>query len=186
MGKDRQAALNRAIAVAQSKRIDINSARFIDKTIYFAFDAKGEGGIVELIDGTTEKRVGVTNLDGNKFNKGRYVVIDGLRVLGENTATDLGKAKWLSELHPALKNSELRIMQDGVLLDMPVSDLHNEGNGSSNDDDFRDIVTAPIIMPEIEFKYDWVFPKGETVPSTVASALVRIEARVIEIITASV
>lgn len=184
MGKDRQAALNRAIAVAQAKGIDVRNARYIDKTMYLAFDGKGQGGIVELVDANTKKIEGITNFDGNKLNKGRYVVIDSLRVLGESTATDLGKAKWVSELHPALKNSELRIMQDGILLDMPVTDLHNEGNGSSNDDDFRDIVTAPIIMPEVDFKYDWVFPKGETVPSSVTSSLVRIEARVIEIFTA--
>ncbi|UUC45577.1 hypothetical protein [Flavobacterium cerinum] len=183
MGQDRQAALNRAIAVAQSKGIDVRNARFTDKTMYFVFDAKGKSNILELIDADTKKIEGTTNFDGNTLNKGRYLVIDSLRVLGEDTATEFGKAKWKSELDPVSKNSELRIHQDGILVDMPVTDFHNEGQSSSNDDDFRDIVTAPIIMPETVYGFTWNFPKGQTVSNTLTSALIRIEARCIQIFT---
>ncbi|WP_347066036.1 hypothetical protein [Flavobacterium sp. WV_118_3] len=185
MGQDRQAALNRAIAIAQSKGIDVRTARFVDKTVYVNFDAKGLGGSYELVDSTTKKERGITNLDGNVLNKGKYVIIDSFRALGENTATEFADAKWRDELHPRLKNCDLSLVQRGVLIDdMPLTDVQNSGNSSSNDDDFRVLATAPCIEPELEYRMTLNFVKGQGVPSSVTSALTRLEFRIFEVFTA--
>ncbi|HRB72433.1 hypothetical protein [Flavobacterium sp. UBA4197] len=180
MGKDRQTAFNRAVTVLQARGIDVSKAKFLDRTVYINFDAKGAASKVDLIDSNTKKLEGITNFDGPQLNANRHWVIDSISIKGDDEATAFGKAKWKSALHPALLNSEIRFSQDGTLIDMPVTDLHNVDGIGGLDDDFREMIHAPVVVPNLDMKLEWVFPKGESVPGSVTSSLVNIRFRVIE------
>lgn len=179
---NRQVQLERSNHVLTAMGVDTRNAKVMDRTQYITFDAKGKSSVVLLIDSNTKKLVGETSFDANKLNKGRYFVIDGIRVLTEDTATTLHEAKWKSEAHAAIVNSELKIAQDEDLLLLPVSDLLTQLIGINSGDIFRSIASAPVIVPEKEINISWQFPQGASVPTT-KEQFVRIELRGFEFLT---
>ena len=179
---NRQVQLERSNHVLTAMGVDTRNAKVMDRTQYLTFDGKGKSSVVLLIDSNTKKLVGETSFDANKLNKGRYFVIDGIRVLTEDTATSLQEAKWKSEAYAAILNSEIKIAQDEDLLILPVSDLVYTKNGSGEDNGFRSIASAPVIVPEKEINISWQFPQGVGVPVT-QTQFVRIELRGFEFFT---
>ena len=179
---NRQVQLERSNHVLTAMGVDTRNAKVMDRTQYITFDAKGKSSVVLLIDSNTKQLVGETSFDANKLNKGRYFVIDGIRVLTEDTATTLHEAKWKSEAHAAIVNSELKIAQDEDLLLLPVSDLLTQLIGINSGDIFRSIASAPVIVPEKEINISWQFPQGASVPTT-KEQFVRIELRGFEFLT---
>lgn len=175
---NRRVQLQQAIDVLQSRGVALTNADIVDTTHYLTFNAKGKGSLVKLIDSNTRKLEGTTSFDSNKLNKGRYLVIDGIRVLTDTTTEKTGEAKWESEADKAIVNSELEINQDGTLLKIPASDILSK-LGKYEEGGFRTISTAPTIVPDVAFEFNWIFPNGVTVPAT--DNLVRIEIRVIEV-----
>lgn len=172
---DRQVQLERANHVLNAMGVDTRRAVVKDRTQYITFDAKNSGSIVELLDSNTRKLSGVTSFDANKLNKGRYFVIDAMRVLTDGSADSVKTAKWNSEADKAIINSELSISQDEELLNLPVSDLISKINVQDNKG-FRPIASAPVIVPEKEINMRWVYPNGVNVDSS-TTQLVRIELR---------
>lgn len=80
---NRQVQLERSNHVLTAMGVDTRNAKVMDRTQYLTFDGKGKSSVVLLIDSNTKKLVGETSFDANKLNKGRYFVIDGIRVLTE-------------------------------------------------------------------------------------------------------
>ena len=136
---NRQVQLERSNHVLTAMGVDTRNAKVMDRTQYITFDGKGKSSVVLLIDSNTKKLVGDTSFDANKFNKGRFFVIDGIRVLIEDTANSLHEANWKSSANVAILNSELKIAQDEDLLVLPVSDLVYTKISEGNDNGFRSI-----------------------------------------------
>jgi len=186
--KNRVQTLAQAITVLntllQAWGISYNSYVAKDTTMYLTFDAKGKGSIVQLVDPNTKKLEGTTNFDGNKLDKGRYLVIDGIRGLYEATELTVGAAKWESDAIAAIKNGELSIIQDGEIFNLPLTEVFNihYAAANGNGDDFRDLSHFPTIRPETVFKIQWTFPYGVVVPANVTAALARIEFRCHEVV----
>ncbi|WP_454974318.1 hypothetical protein [Capnocytophaga gingivalis] len=179
---NRQVQLERSNHVLTAMGVDTRNAKVMDRTQYLTFDGKGKSSVVLLIDSNTKKLVGDTSFDANKFNKGRYFVIDGIRVLVEDKADSLHESNWKSAPNSAILNSELKISQDEDLLVLPVSDLVYTKISVGEDNGFRSIASAPVIVPEKEINISWQFPQGASVPST-QTQFVRIELRGFEFFT---
>lgn len=179
---DRQVQLERANHVLKAMGVATASAKVMDRTHYITFDAKGKGSITELIDSNTRKLRGVTSLDANKFNKGRYFVIDEVRVLVDGTAEKPAEATWKAKANKAVVNSELSIAQDEELLRLPVSDILAENGAQLENSGFRAVSSAPVLIPEKEINIRWEFPDGVGVDSS-TTQLVRVEFRGFEFLT---
>ena len=179
---NRQVQLERSNHVLTAMGVDTRNAKVMDRTQYLTFDGKGKSSVVLLIDSNTKKLVGDTSFDANKFNKGRYFVIDGIRVLIEDKATSLHESDWKGAPNSAILNSELKISQDADLLVLPVSDLVYTKISEGEDNGFRSIASAPVIVPEKEINISWQFPQGASVPSS-QTQFVRIELRGFEFFT---
>lgn len=119
--------------------------------------------------------VGVTSFDANKFNKGRFFVLDAIRVLVESTASKVEEATWKGTTDKAVINSELTFSQDEELITLPVSDLLVSEPASLDFGGFRNISSSPVLVPEKEIHAKWTFPNGTSVASS--TQLVRIELR---------
>ena len=179
---NRQVQLERSNHVLTAMGVDTRNAKVMDRTQYLTFDGKGKSSVVLLIDSNTKKLVGDTSFDANKFNKGRYFVIDGIRVLVEDKADSFHESNWKSAPNSAILNSELKISQDEDLLVLPVSDLVYTKISVGEDNGFRSIASAPVIVPEKEINISWQFPQGASVPSS-QTQFVRIELRGFEFFT---
>lgn len=179
---NRQLQLERASHVLRMLGVDTANAKVMDRTHYIAFDAKGKGSVVKLLNSNTRKLTGITSLDANKFNKGRHFVIDGIRVIIEATASDAKEASWKSNPDKAILNSELTISQDGDIITLPLTDLVAPNFQTSQEGGFRSIASAPVLLPEQEFQFSWEFPDGVGVDSS-TTQLVRIEFRGFEFFT---
>lgn len=179
---NRQVQLERANHVLTAMGVYTRNAKVMDRTQYITFDAKGKSSVVLLIDSNTKKLVGETSFDANKLNKGRYFVIDAVRVLVEDQTGSLKEANWKSDAHPAVLNSEFKIAQDEDLLLLPLSDLLYTKIGQGNENGFRSIASAPVIVPEKEINISWQFPQGANVPDS-QTQFVRIELRGFEFLT---
>jgi hypothetical protein len=179
---NRQVQLERANHVLTAMGVDTRNAKVMDRTQYITFDAKGKSSVVLLIDSNTKKLVGETSFDANKLNKGRYFVIDAARVLIEDKADSLKDANWKSQALASVLNSEFKIAQDEDLLLLPVSDLLYTRIGQGDENGFRCIASAPVIVPEKEINLSWQFPQGANVPDS-QTQFVRIELRGFEFLT---
>lgn len=179
---NRQVQLERANHVLTAMGVDTRNAKVMDRTQYITFDAKGKSSVVLLIDSNTKKLVGETSFDANKLNKGRYFVIDAVRVLIEDKADSLKESNWKSQALASILNSEFKIAQDEDLLLLPVSDLLYTKIGQGDENGFRSIASAPVIVPEKEINLSWQFPQGANVPDS-QTQFVRIELRGFEFLT---
>lgn len=180
------AAVN-AVASDADKNLVINSApKVFDTTKYLCADLEGRGGIVELVDANTKKIEGITNFDGNRLDSGRYVAIDGIRILAENTnALTINTANWTATPAAVLLNSELQIFQGEDLFTIPCSELFNlhKGASTSNDEDFRQISHIPVLKPDVPFKINWKFPNGSSLPTDSSyTGFVKLEFRCHEVL----
>ena len=97
-------------------------------------------------------------------------------MLVEDQAGSLKEAHWKSEAHPAVLNSEFKIAQDEDLLLLPLSDLVYTKITQGDENGFRSIASAPVIVPEKEINLSWQFPQGANVPVS-QTQFVRIELR---------
>lgn len=175
----REVSLKRANHVLSAMGVNTAEAKVMDRTHYVTFDAKGKGSIVELLDSNTKKLVGTTTFDANKFNKGRFFIPDEIRVVVEGTATKVGEATWNSDADKAVVNSEIALSQDEEILTLPVSDLLTKLGGGNDNQGFRVISSAPVLVPEKEIKLRWTFPNGVGVDNSTVQ-FVRVEMRGIE------
>lgn len=173
---DRQIQLERGNHVLKGMGVNTSNAKVMDRTHYITFDAKGKGSITDLVDSNTKKLRGVTSFDANKFNKGRYFVIDAIRVMVDNQADSVGKSVWKSEADKAVVNSEISIAQDEELLRLPVSDLLANKYLELEEGGYRPVASAPVLIPEKDIVIRWEFPDGVSVDSG-TTQFVRLEFR---------
>ena len=125
------------------------------------------GGNVSLIDGNSTQQKGVTNLDGNRLENGRFFVIDGITILyGEDAA---GKKVWevdyKKDLPAVLLSSDFVLRQNGeVIVKLPVSAIDN---AKKTDDYYRLLGALAVIEPTQTIEMSIETPVGSTItPAT--------------------
>ncbi len=109
----------------------------------------------QLIEQKTNKEIGVTNFDaGNKLNKGRDLLVVGLRILFDTTAAVTVKgAGWKSEAPAAFKNGELVIFQEngaGNLFEGPIGPISKYNASIATEDEFSAVVPF-LIKSDVPF-----------------------------------
>ncbi|MEE1897091.1 hypothetical protein V1389_02010 [Flavobacterium rakeshii] len=125
------------------------------KIFYIAGLAAELGSEGQLIEQKTNKEVGITNFDGgNKLNKGRNLLVIGVRMLFDTTASVAVKtATWLSATPANFKNGELVISQDGTgnLFENPIGPFSKYNASIATEDEFQTVVPF-LIREDVTFK----------------------------------
>lgn len=163
---------NQVLATAVSKLgfngiAEAGKTELVDKTFFLNVDLSGKGGgRSELVDSNTKRIEGLTNLDGNKLNTGRDIVIDSIRFIeavdGATSITAADFSNTDGKVCAQLAHAELKVEQNGkTLIDLPLTDI-NKSDGDSVL--FRSISTMPVLKSEYEFNISLILPNGVTVP----------------------
>ena len=103
-----------------------------------------------LLFRTRKKKLGFTNFDGgNKLNKGRSILITGVRILWDTTAavTILG-ALWKSEAPAVFKNGEFKVgtLAAGDIFENPILPFSKYNAALSVEEEIKPVV--PFMIPE--------------------------------------
>lgn len=108
----------------------------------------------QLIEQSTKKETGITNLDGgNKLNSGRYILVTAIRILFDTTAGVTPKtASWKGEAPGVFKNGDILIGTSaaGNIFDHPIAPLAKYASSLSVEQEFKQI-TPFMIMDKVEF-----------------------------------
>lgn len=125
------------------------------KVMYLAGLAASLPSDGQLIEQKTNKEIGITNFDGgNKLNKGRNLLVTGVRILFDTTASVAVKtATWLSAAPANFKNGELVISQDGSgnLFENPIGPFCKYNASIPTEDEFQTVVPF-FIREDVSFK----------------------------------
>lgn len=117
--------ISQSFAVAKATGVTVLDGRKAErKVIYVRANANGYGaGRRELVDATTNKVVGITNLENKDIlPTGKNYLVRGLKITFAKTGSDVKLGEYgAGEGLPAFKNGELKIEQDGVLLNLPIN-----------------------------------------------------------------
>jgi hypothetical protein len=121
--------ISQAFSVSQATGVTVIDGKKAErKEIYMRANANGYGaGRKELVDANTTKTVGVTNLEkGDTLPNGKEYIVRGLKLLiAPDTDAVVKTATYGTSLGlPAFTNGELRIEQDGVLLNLPLRSIY--------------------------------------------------------------
>jgi hypothetical protein len=131
----------------------LNGRKVRSKVLYIAGTATANiSPTGQLIEQKTLKEVGVTNFDGgNTLNKGRDLLVVGLRILFDTTADVTPKtASWKGEAPANFKNGELVISQDTNLFEGPIGPYAKYASSLSAEQEFKAV--APfLITSEVPF-----------------------------------
>ena len=106
------------------------------------------GGNVSLLDGNTTQQKGVTNIDGNRLENGRFFVIDGVTILYGEAAdgTKVWDVNYNKALPAVLISSDFVIRQNGeVIVKLPVAAIENAKK--STEDYYRVLGALAVIEP---------------------------------------
>ncbi|WP_299681107.1 hypothetical protein [uncultured Tenacibaculum sp.] len=115
-----------------------------------------------LVDSTTNKIDGVSDFDKNKFEAGKVLIVDRIKI-GYDKDPSEGKEGVLGyqkALPAAFRNAKLVIDQDGKLGEYPLSELVNKYTGNSVQDDYLVLKHPIVLVGGPEFVFELVFPKG--------------------------
>lgn len=121
------------------------------------------GGTQQLLTGASVQERGITNFDGNKLNKGRAFVADGI-AFGYAVA-DAGAAphtvKFDYDGVPAyLKHANIVLKQkDEVIIKLPINAISNS-NGSGSESLYRDLGAFALIEDDAIVDFEIEFPQG--------------------------
>lgn len=152
------------------------------KVVYIAGLAANLPADGNLVKQATDKAIGITNLDGgNKLNNGRHLLVVGMRILFDTTAsTTPTTATWLSAAPANFKNGEIEISQQGggTLYEGPIGPLHGYNASVAPEDQFRAVVPF-LIRPGVEF-----FIKAFLASAGAADQAYRLELDCIEFVDA--
>ena len=125
------------------------------------------GGNVSLIDGNSTQQKGVTNLDGNRLENGRFFVIDGITILyGEDDASKkVWEVDYKKDLPAVLLSSDFVLRQNGeVIVKVPVSAIEND---NKTDDYYRLLGALAVIEPTQTIEMGIETPVGSSItPAT--------------------
>lgn len=130
------------------------------RTFYIRGNAKDKGGRFSVIEQSTNKKVGITNFDGgNKLNAQRDIIILGIKVSFDTVADSLENANFKSDAPVAFRNGELRLIQDKVLFDNPISVMCNKEVANVTPDGAFYKIHDTMILSQKEFDIEIELPK---------------------------
>ena len=117
-----------------------------------------------LVDSTTKKIDGISDFNENKFEPGKVLIVDRIKIAydkdaGDGKEGDLGYQKTLPA---AFRNAKLIFNQDGKLGEYPLSELANKYTGNSIVDDYLILKHPVVLVGGQEFEFELVFAKGTT------------------------
>lgn len=152
------------------------------RTMYIAASnaqISGNNGLV--LKPSTLNEVGVTNFEkGNTLPKGQSMLVTGVRVLADTTASaTVHNANWGENAPVEFLNGEVEISQSGqgVLFQASGSDCTNFKASTGNDDCFREVV--PFLLRS-ESPFDIKIALNGN--PTATPAVYKVELRVVELI----
>lgn len=169
---------------ALSSHVEVNGQKAIEKVYYVALPGETittQSG--KLVLPKDRPEIGVTNFpNGDRFPKGKTVLVTGIRLLAEVTAGKTVKtAEWKSEVPAVVKNGELKVRQGATLTELPNTAIANfKGVPTTSEDDFREVV--PFIFRE-ETPFELMAEFAGILP---ANTLLRYEFSCIEMENAAV
>ncbi|WP_020532972.1 hypothetical protein [Flexithrix dorotheae] len=154
--------------------LEKHALKLTDANLYLRADVTGKAGILKLIDETTIKQVGITNIDGNKLPKFVNQVVEKLRAgyATHATETDPSKLKYTtkySAVDTAILNSVFTIkLNEAPVLEVPTARLFSEevsrgAIGSGYDAYIID--NPPVLIEEMKISMEIEFPKTGSVDS---------------------
>lgn len=151
-----------------SSAISSGQVNIQDATIYVRKQITMGGSVIKLIDGTTEQIVGLTNIDGNKLDAYRNLIIDSIsfKYATDATESDPTKVNYVAADVPlALRNSELVLRQNNrTPINLPIMSLvagKDASPGSVEGDRFILRVMA-LIREGQKFELNIEVPDGAT------------------------
>ncbi|WP_336065654.1 hypothetical protein [Mesoflavibacter sp. CH_XMU1404-2] len=151
--------------------IQSNKLKVTDTAVYIRKQFTA-GNTAKLIDGSTDKLVGITNVDGNKFDAFRNLVITDISVkYGKDaSATDAAAIDYNANAMPAaLRNAELVVRQGSrVVVSMPLSTFEPGKNASpaSIGADAYSLKTWAVLVEGQPFTCNIEFANGATIAGT--------------------
>ncbi|SOU87844.1 hypothetical protein [Tenacibaculum dicentrarchi] len=138
---------------------DYKKSKIMDATIY-ANTEVSVGATFSMLDGETNGVVGITNLNGNKLNKGRPIVLCGI---GLGFAVGAGEQKphaldfEYSKTHHDLKFANLIIKQSNeILFKEPISSIMNNLKDGSK---YSELGSFVLLVDETDIDIEIEYPK---------------------------
>lgn len=136
----------------------------VEETHYFGVkNISSEGGQIPLIDETSEKVYGTSNISKNKLNKNRAFLGDriGLFYATGNEATP-GGANFENKSFPAaLKNAVLEVKQNGkTILERPCGDFSVAVTAQDPEEKYLELRVPMVLADDLDFEINLQFPKG--------------------------
>ncbi|MFL0077015.1 hypothetical protein V3A08_07450 [Tenacibaculum maritimum] len=125
------------------------------------------GGTIDLLKGSANNEVGVTNFDGNKLDDGRAFAVDGVAfhiAIGDSGAhpynVDYDKGVQSSEFQPFQFANLVLKQNNEILVKLPISSIEN---GKENFSEYRDL-DLTLISPKTKVEVQIQFPDDVAVP----------------------
>lgn len=156
----RLAALNRipALPKAVQEALKNGDAQLAELNVYDTVPFKGH--IADFFESSIKEEVGITNLDGGKFNQGEYAIITGIQIFYDADAGNTGLPKGLnfntSVFPAALLNGNFKMIIDKneAIPEQSVRVFHNGVAGYDTDKAFGLYIldNPKIIEPLKSFK----------------------------------
>lgn len=119
------------------------------------------GGIIDLIDGTSDRIDGINTFDKDRLRAGRLVIFDKVAI---NYATDAasgkeGSLEYNTKAPAALQNATLIISQDGrEVLRMPFRDVHNIHTADTESKEYTQLNSLRYLLDDRQVTVQLKFP----------------------------
>ncbi len=121
------------------------------------------GGIINLIDATTQRIDGICSFDKNILQTGRVVVFDEVSIGYRSDAASgkEGSLAYTSALPAVLQNALFVISQNGKeVLRMPMVDLTNLAAGQKSDDQYTKLKSLRLLADDKTIIMQIIFAPG--------------------------
>lgn len=121
------------------------------------------GGIINLIDATTQRIDGICSFDKNILQTGRVVVFDEVSLGYQNDAAQgkEGSLSYTKALPAALQNALFVISQNGKeILRMPAVDLTNLAAGQKAEDQYTKLKALRLLADDKTITMQIIFAPG--------------------------
>lgn len=153
--------LNERLAVVLRK-LNVTNFEAKNRIMRHTFNTKGiAGGVVDVLDNETKRKIGFTDFDGNKLPKGHYLVINSVAAYSENTAATPNLGTWAGTPNAVMLNSNLIVHQGKTVIETAMQALFNVNAGkSSKGDDFYPFADGNVLLPEEEYVFKINAPAG--------------------------
>lgn len=137
-------------SIARDASIPTANGSAFRKTTHYVTGALNQLINGQLLEPRFEKEVGVRSINNAKLGEGIDFLLSEIRVLCDTTSgiqagAGVKGAAWKSEAPAVLKNGELAIVQGTVLVNEPITTVHNfKGVSTGTADDFYPISPVKI------------------------------------------